>query len=30
MADTRHFIMLDDPNWFYQQLDVFLANSGNR
>ena len=30
MADTRHFIMLDDPNWFYQQLDAFLANSGNR
>jgi pimeloyl-ACP methyl ester carboxylesterase len=30
MADTRHFIMLDDPNWFYQQIDVFLANSGNR
>jgi pimeloyl-ACP methyl ester carboxylesterase len=30
MADTRHFIMLDDPNWFYQQIDAFLATSGNR
>jgi len=26
MADTRHFIMLDDPKWFYQQVDTFLAN----
>lgn len=29
MADTRHFIMLDDPKWFYQQIDGFLANAGN-
>jgi len=28
MADTRHFIMFDDPKWFYQQVDAFLANSG--
>ena len=28
MAETRHFIMLDDPQWFYQQVDAFLANSG--
>jgi pimeloyl-ACP methyl ester carboxylesterase len=26
MADTRHFIMLDDPQWFYQQIDAFLGN----
>jgi len=25
MAETRHFIMLDDPQWFYQQVDAFLA-----
>lgn len=25
MADTRHFIMLDDPKWFYRQVDDFLA-----
>jgi N-formylmaleamate deformylase len=29
MADTRHFIMLDDPKWFYQQVDAFLANPGH-
>ncbi len=28
MAETRHFIMFDDPNWFYQQIDVFLAPLG--
>lgn len=27
MSDTaRHFIMWDDPAWFFQQLDSFLAN----
>jgi len=27
MSDTaRHFIMFDDPRWFFQQLDTFLAN----
>lgn len=27
MADTaRHFIMFDDPAWFFQQLDAFLAD----
>lgn len=27
MADhSRHFIMWDDPAWFFQQLDSFLAN----
>ncbi|MGH9519370.1 MAG: alpha/beta fold hydrolase, partial [Terriglobales bacterium] len=27
MADhSRHFIMWDDPAWFFQQLDQFLAN----
>jgi pimeloyl-ACP methyl ester carboxylesterase len=27
MCDTaRHFIMFDDPRWFFQQLDAFLAN----
>jgi pimeloyl-ACP methyl ester carboxylesterase len=26
MADNaRHFIMLDDPQWFYEQVDAFLA-----
>jgi len=25
MAETRHFIMLDDPQWFYKQVDAFLA-----
>jgi len=28
MAETRHFIMLDDPKWFHQQVDTFLANPG--
>jgi hypothetical protein len=28
MAETRHFIMLDDPQWFYQQVDAFLAKPG--
>jgi len=23
---ARHFIMWDDPKWFFQQLDGFLAN----
>lgn len=27
MSDTaRHFIMFDDPNWFYAQLDRFLSD----
>jgi N-formylmaleamate deformylase len=27
LADkARHFIMWDDPAWFFQQLDAFLAN----
>jgi pimeloyl-ACP methyl ester carboxylesterase len=27
LAETaRHFIMWDDPKWFFQQLDGFLAN----
>jgi N-formylmaleamate deformylase len=27
MSDqARHFIMFDDPQWFYAQLDKFLAN----
>jgi len=27
MADTaRHFIMFDDPSWFFAQLDAFLAD----
>jgi len=27
MAETaRHFVMLDDPEWFFAQLDAFLAN----
>ena len=25
----RHFVMLDDPAWFYQQLDSFLATTGS-
>ncbi len=28
MADTRHFIMLDDPQWFYGQVDGFLTETG--
>jgi pimeloyl-ACP methyl ester carboxylesterase len=27
LADTRHFIMLDDPKWFYHQIDDFLASA---
>jgi pimeloyl-ACP methyl ester carboxylesterase len=27
LSDTsRHFIMFDDPSWFFEQLDAFLAN----
>lgn len=27
LSDTaRHFIMFDDPDWFFRQLDAFLAN----
>ena len=27
MADTdRHFIMLDDPQWFFAQVDGFLRD----
>ena len=27
MAETsRHFIMFDDPKWFYEQIDAFLTN----
>jgi pimeloyl-ACP methyl ester carboxylesterase len=27
VSDTsRHFVMFDDPDWFYAQLDAFLAN----
>jgi N-formylmaleamate deformylase len=27
LAETaRHFIMFDDPQWFFQQLDAFLTN----
>lgn len=25
MADTRHFIMFDDPQWFYKQVEGFLG-----
>ncbi len=26
LADhARHFIMLDDPQWFYSQVDAFLS-----
>ena len=24
--NARHFVMLDDPDWFYQQVDRFLAH----
>jgi pimeloyl-ACP methyl ester carboxylesterase len=24
VANTKHFIMYDDPSWFYSQLDAFL------
>ena len=24
--DSKHFIMYDDPQWFYKQLDTFLRN----
>ncbi|AUD02419.1 alpha/beta fold hydrolase [Spirosoma pollinicola] len=27
VAHTKHFIMYDDPNWFYQQIDQFLSSS---
>ncbi len=31
MADNaRHFIMLDDPQWFYSQLDAFLASHAEK
>jgi hypothetical protein len=23
---ARHFIMFDDPAWFFSELDAFLAN----
>ena len=27
VTDTaRHFIMYDDPQWFFAQLDAFLGN----
>ena len=26
MSDARHFIMYDDPRWFFTQLDRFLAD----
>lgn len=30
MSDTaRHFIMFDDPNWFFAQVDTFLADPFN-
>jgi pimeloyl-ACP methyl ester carboxylesterase len=30
MAETaRHFVMLDDPTWFFGQLDAFLADPSN-
>ena len=25
--DSKHFIMYDDPQWLYKQLDIFLRNS---
>jgi pimeloyl-ACP methyl ester carboxylesterase len=29
IADSaRHFIMYDDPQWFFAQLDKFLSNPG--
>ncbi len=24
VADSKHFIMYDQPNWFYKELDIFL------
>jgi len=27
VAHTKHFIMYDDPQWFYQQIDRFLQES---
>ena len=27
VANTKHFIMYDDPSWFYQQIDQFLLGS---
>jgi N-formylmaleamate deformylase len=30
MAETRHFIMLDDPEWFYRQVDDFLSAPGKQ
>jgi pimeloyl-ACP methyl ester carboxylesterase len=27
MSDVRHFIMLDDPDWFYHQVDEFLSKA---
>lgn len=31
MADNaRHFIILDNPQWFYQQIDGFLAGFANK
>lgn len=26
VASTKHFIMYDDPQWFYQQIDQFLSS----
>jgi len=27
MAETRHFIMLDDPGWFLRQVDGFISEA---
>lgn len=27
---ARHFVMWDDPDWFYQQVDAFLASTGQK
>jgi hypothetical protein len=30
LADqARHFVMLDDPDWFYAQLNAFPHNAGS-
>lgn len=29
MSDTRHFIMLDDPQWFFRQMDGFFARAAH-
>lgn len=30
VEDSRHFIMFDQPEWLYQQIDQYLSDNGKR